>query len=295
MTYEEAQVLVQGDSDLQAMREAFDSRLPSERGSNMEKEIYKEKEIWTVEKVIAGEKKDTFWLIEDEDMSAAAINTGAFPKNNGARVFVSMDQVKAFIDAPALDSLEIVEVKTGKAPAKQTGNVKAKKIKHSDDGKYCVTDFGSSKGFCFGRIERYCNDVVKALYLKRDPDAAPKEQIFLAKPLKQRYTLDEIKAIYRHAVLRPEDLAYLESQTAPVKAAIKAGARTPAVFSKGAANWAGKMLKKWQRTVEMIKSAREKAANEPVVEPVVKAVEVKPAAKAPKKAKSNKKEVAATA
>jgi len=26
MTYEEAQVLVQGDSDLQAMREAFDSR-----------------------------------------------------------------------------------------------------------------------------------------------------------------------------------------------------------------------------------------------------------------------------
>ena len=269
----------------------------------MEKEIYKSKEIWTVVKLISGEKKDTFWLIEDEDMSAAAINTGAFPKNNAARVFVSMDQVKAFIDAPALDSLEIVEVKTGKAPAKQTGNVKAKKIKHSDDGKYCVTDFGSSKGFCFGRIERYCNDAIKALYLKRDPDAAPKEQIFLAKPLKQRYTLDEIKAIYRHAVLRPEDLAYLESQTAPVKAAIKAGARTPAVFSKGAANWAGKMLKKWQRTVEMIKSAREKAVEKAVVA-VEKAVEVKPAApvvakkakaKPAKKAKSNKKEVAATA
>ena len=261
----------------------------------MHKENYKGKEIWTVEKVIAGEKKDTFWLIIEEELAQAALNTGAFPKNNGARVFVSMDKLKAFVDAPAIDNLDIVEVRTGKAPVKKTGNVRPKKATHSEDGLYCVTDFGSSKGFCFGRIERYCSAAIKALYLKRDPDAAPKEQIFLAKPVKQRYTLDEIKAIYRHAVLRPEDLAYLESQTAPVKAAIKAGARTPAVFSKGAANWAGKMLKKWQRTVEMIKSAREKAANEPVVEPVVKAVEVKPAAKAPKKAKSNKKEVAATA
>jgi len=65
----------------------------------MHKENYKGKEIWTVEKVIAGEKKDTFWLIEDEDMSAAAIKTNSFPKNNAARVFVSMDKLKAFVDA----------------------------------------------------------------------------------------------------------------------------------------------------------------------------------------------------
>jgi len=237
------------------------------------------REYAVVEKIIQGEKRDTFWLIEDYDMAAAASKTDNFPKPAAARVFATLDKLKDFLSKTDIANLDVIEVKTGKAPAKKTGNVRPKKTTHAEDGKYCVTDFGSSKGFCFGRIERYCDDAVKALYLKLDPDADPKEKIYLAKPLKTRFTLDEIKSIYRHAVLRPDDLAYLEAQTKPALAAVKAGA-TAMVFTKGQANWAGKMKSKWLRTVEMIKAARAKADAKPVVAPVERAVQVKPETKA---------------